>query len=496
MKTPKSDPRSPGRRNVLRSLGLGAGAAGLVGIPVARAALLPEGRTAEPADVAVIGAGISGLAAALQAAAEGASVVVLDKTEAARSGGNSRIAGGLFSVPKDDSAQARAAYLQDFIEKCRGRGNETIMRLMATHGRDDIAWLTQHGVEFRPEGALPPYRVATFTAAPGIYMGMPDLLDALTGGITDAGGRVVYQTKARQLLMDSRGAVAGVRALDEEGVVDFPARAVVIATGGYAGNSRILTDFVDPGAEAMRVRGVKWATGDGLLLAQEAGAGIRNMGGLTSLHIAAVDPTETAAGNPWAGLPYGIAVNREGERYVDESKGYVAHGKAALQQPGQTAALLFDAEIARLDGPASSLSTFRNLGLKVHEADTIAELAGLIDAPAEALEATVESFNAAVADGAAPGATPPKAKFAYKLDTPPFMGFAPLVPGVTLSFGGVMINERAEVLEPDGRVIPGLYAAGEGAGGVFYDDYIGGGSLANCLVMGRIAGRESAARRA
>ncbi len=82
---------------------------------------------------------------------------------------------------------------------------------------------------------------------------------------------------------------------------------------------------------------------------------------------------------------------------------------------------------------------------------------------------------------------------AHKIETPKFYAFKSLVPGITLTFGGIMINEKAQVLEPDGRAIAGLYAAGEGAGHVYFDDYIGGGSLANCLVMGRIAGRQAMA---
>ena len=91
------------------------------------------------------------------------------------------------------------------------------------------------------------------------------------------------------------------------------------------------------------------------------------------------------------------------------------------------------------------------------------------------------------------GMPPLSGQLASKIDKPPFYAVSNLSPGITLTFGGIMINDRAEVLEPDGRVIPGLFAAGEGAGHLFHHDYIGGGSLTNCLVMGRIAGREVAA---
>jgi succinate dehydrogenase/fumarate reductase flavoprotein subunit len=90
---------------------------------------------------------------------------------------------------------------------------------------------------------------------------------------------------------------------------------------------------------------------------------------------------------------------------------------------------------------------------------------------------------------------PPKEALANKIMTPKFYAFYPLVPGITQTFGGVKVNTNAQVLEPDGRIIPGLYAAGECVGGLFYDDYIGGGSLARCVVLGRIAGKKAASEK-
>lgn len=491
----KISPYATTRRTLLQGLVLGAGSVGVFGASRARAALLPAGKTSVSADVVVIGTGMAGLAAALEAAQAGAKVVVIEKKSSTEGGGNSRLAGGLFAVPRDDSDTAKAEYIEDFTEKCRHRGNSDIFRMMSAHSRDGIAWLTQQGVEFRPQADQPPYRLASITASPSIYMGMPKLLSTLLTQLAKREATVLYDTKAKQLIMDDGGAVAGVRAVGPQGVVDYRARAVIVAAGGYAGNPQILAEYADPNADAMLVRGITWATGDGLMMAQAAGAGLRNMGGLTSLHIAAVNPRETAAGNPWAGLPYGISINMKGERFVDESKGYVSNGKATLEQPGQRVSVVIDSEIAKLKGPASSLSTFRNLGLELQEADTLAALAAKIGVPAERFEATVGAFNAAVADGKAATAVPAKATLAYRVEKPPFYAFSPLVPGITLTFGGIMIDTKAQVLEADGRVIAGLYAAGEGAGHPFFDDYIGGGSLSNCLVMGRIAGIQAARRR-
>lgn len=481
------------RRTILAGMGVGAGAMGLAGISSARAAVLPEPANRDEFDVVVIGSGIAGCAAALEAASAGARVAVIEKASERLAGGNSLLAGGIFAMPRADTDTARKELVEDFIRKALGRGNHEVYALIAANARGDVAWLKTMGIEFLPEGEMPPYRIATATAAPGPYMGMPRTLKTLRDRIAEMGGTFHFETKARQLVMNERGAVSGVRAVGPSGVVQHDAKSVVIASGGYAGNTALLETYASPNAGAMMVRGIRWATGDGLLMAQEAGAGLAGMGGLMSLHIAAVDPVETAAGNPFALLPHAIAVNRDGKRFIDESKGYVAHGKAVLDQPLQTSTLIADERIREMAGPASSFASFERLGIRIIEADSLGDLAAQIEVPADALETTVAEFNAAVADGGAPGANPPKATLAYRIEGPRYYAFHPLRPGITLSFGGIMINADARALEADGRIIPGLFAAGEGAGGVFHDDYVGGASLANCLVMGRIAGRNAAA---
>jgi succinate dehydrogenase/fumarate reductase flavoprotein subunit len=483
------------RRNILAGLGLGAGAASVSSLRSAQAGLLPAGRRTEKCDVVVIGTGMTGTAASLQAKSDGGDVIVLEKMPERRNSGNSRLAAGYFAIPSADSIEARNQYLEDLTHKSQGRGNIEIYRVLTDHVLEGVAWMKEHGVQLLPTIPQAPYRLSVAIAAPGAYVGMPNLLGTLRQRFVDRGGRIAYETKAKQLIMSDQGRVVGVRAIGSDGVVDYLANAVVIAAGGYAGNRLILEGFVDPAAGAMMVRGTPWATGDGLLMAQEAGAGLANMAGLTSLHIAAVSPKETSAGNPFQALPYCLAINREGKRYIDESRGYVANGKATLKQTGQSTALIFDEEIKKLRDVATSISVFQRLGVPIAEANSIEELAGKIGVPAAELVATVTAFNDAVKDGAAPGANPPKATLARKIEVAKFYAFQPLVPGITLSFGGITINSNAQALEPDGRVIPGLYAAGEGAGALYYDDYVGGTSLANCLVMGRIAGSQAARER-
>ena len=483
-----SDRKHMNRRSVLA----GAGAAGLAAsITRVEAALLPDPDVTFDFDVIVVGSGMAGSAAALEAAQNGARVVVLDKLTERAAGGNSLLAGGGFSVPYDDSEEARQAFVDDFAKKAQGRGNTDLDRMFAANVRQDITWLKEAGVEFMPETQWAPYRLNIVVAEPGWYMGMPKLLNSMSDMVKAAGGEYRFEVKARQLKMDTKGAVVGIRTVGKDGVVDYNAPSVILATGGYAGNTRMLQAYSDPAAGALMVRGVTSATGDGHLMAQEAGAGLAGMGGLMALHIAAVDPTETAAGNPFSILPYTVAVNRDGQRYIDESLGYVANGKAVLSQPGQRCALVFGTTVAQSNAAQATLGTFKRLGIGVTEAGSLEALADSIDVPADALINTIETYNAAIDGDSAPGLEPPKAALAREIDGPTYYAIQPLAPGVTLTFGGIMIDDHARVLEADNRIIPGLFAAGEGAGAPFYDDYVGGGSLTNCLVMGRIAGREA-----
>lgn len=481
------------RRGIVGSVGAGAAIVTLASLNPAQAALLPEPQSKTTTDLVVIGSGLSGCVAALEAVSRGARVIVLEKAPENRAGGNSLLAGGGFAMPKEASEAARQAFVEDSAAVCRNRGNAEIFRLMADHVLDDVAWLTENGATVMPPMDWPPHRVSIAFAAPGMFQGMPRLLRTLRDQIVAKGGAFAFETKAHQLIMNDRGAVAGVRAVGRDGVADYLAKSVVIAAGGYAANPQILEAYSDPNAGALMVRGIDWATGDGLTLGQQAGAGLRGMGGIMALHIAAVDPVETAAGNPAAALPYCLSINRDGLRFIDESLGYVAHGKAVLGQPGQSVALIFDEAIKAISGPATAYATFQRLGMPVVEADTLEELATRIRVPTEPFLRTVRDFNAAVVGDAAINAAPPKAALAHKIETPKFYAFSPLVPGVTLTFGGLMINTKAQVLEADGRIIPGLFAAGEGAGHVFFHDYIGGSSMTNCLVMGRIAGQQALA---
>jgi succinate dehydrogenase/fumarate reductase flavoprotein subunit len=226
-------------------------------------------------------------------------------------------------------------------------------------------------------------------------------------------------------------------------------------------------------------------------MAREAGAGVSHMKGLESLHVAAVIPQNPRHGIPDHAVPYCVSVNIEGRRFHDESKGYVVNGKAILKQPEQRIALVFDQEILKHQRVNKSFATFRRLGFPIVEADSLPELASRLGMPAGTFLRTIEEFNSAVSDERALNVEPPKAALSFRIQTPKFYAFYPLIPGVTSSFGGLTIDGDARVLEAGGQAIEGLYAAGEVAGGIYYGDYIGGSALVNCMVMGRRAGAQA-----
>lgn len=481
------------RRAFLISISTLAGGMALTSTPAA-AWVTGSAKSTETIDVIVIGSGLSGVTAALQATESGAKTIIIDKARAQDRGGNSRVCLGSFLLPKDSSAEARTAFVDDVAAKSLGGGVKELYRLIADHIIDDVAWAESHGGQFEPWLRQAPSRIGVRIASPGQYQGMPRLLSALHTAFEKLGGVVAYDTKAKQLIVSDAGRVIGVRTQTRNGIKDYLARAVIIASGGYSANREML-EAAHPGGANILIRGRSWMTGDGIHMAREIGAGARGLAGVESLHLPVVCVTDKGRGSPTRALPYCLGINKEGQRFVDESLGYASFGKATLKQTEQTVALIFDDAMLKGEKQIGmSVEMFQKMGAGLHVANDVSELAGKIQVPAANLQATIDSFNAAVTnDGHAPGAVPAKNNLATPIgkNGSKLYAFYPLTPSITMVYGGLMVDASTRVLEADGRPIAGLYAAGEVVN-LYYHDYFGGGILANCLTLGRTAGKAAA----
>ena len=257
--------------------GVALGAAfGVPRLPIASAAEFIGGPPpGQIFDVVIAGTGVAGMSAAVSAAQEGMKVALLDKQQRALAGGSSAVALGGFSLPEADTEEARQLFINDYVKKSGGRADQALTQLLAENIMRDIDWLTGMGINLMAPEPFPPYRAAIRMAAPGSFRGMPNLLAAMHAAARKAGVTEVYRAKARTLLVDAgTGKVIGLRVFTPSGLVDYRAKAVVLATGGYCGNSKMLEQWVGPNADESVVRGAKWNTGDGIVMAGEVGAGL------------------------------------------------------------------------------------------------------------------------------------------------------------------------------------------------------------------------------
>lgn len=482
------------RRNLLKGT-VAAGVAAAMCGSVATAARADEAQADVECDLLIVGGGLAGMCAGLQALEEGVSPLIIDKTDDIALYGNSSISGGSFATPQDGSAEAVESYIADFNKKSKGKGDQDITRVIAENVQDTVDWLAGKGCTFNDPVTNPPYTCLKVYASPAIFQGMNALMTTLAENYEANGGQKMVETKLLDFIVDDMGAVAGAKVRTPEGIKTVAAKCTVIASGGYVGNKQLLEEFVGYDADEILLRGRGYMTGDGLLAATRIGGMLRQMGGDQSLHIAAVSPQNVASGNPSNAIGYCISINENGKRYTDESLGYVSHGKALMNQPGQTCALVFDSTTKESVSNVQIVTDqFAKLDIPIIEADTVEELAEQIGVDPEALVKTVDEFNAATDGDKTTGLAVDKTALAVKVETAPFYAIYPLQPGCIMGFGGLYCNADGEVLEADGTPIPNLYVAGEAMGGVFMYDYMAGASLARASVYGRVTAKNAAAK--
>ena len=485
-------------------------------------------------DVIILGGGNAALCAALSAREHGASVLVLERAPEAKRGGNSAFTGGGFrivhhgaddikkivpdlsddEIARSDFGEYTAEqYLDDLGRITQYYIDPDLAEVIVHKSTDTVHWMRERGIRFLPNYGRQAYNVGgrfKFFGGVVIYAngGGRGLMELHYKAAEKHGVPVRYNTQAIALLQGATG-VEGVRALVNGTPQEFGAKAVVLACGGFEANREMRTRYLGPGWDMAKVRGTRYNTGDGISMALDIGA--QSYGQWSGCHSVAWEryapdfgDVETPHASYRHSYPFSIMVNADGKRFLDEGADfrnytYAKYGRIVLQQPGSFAWQVFDAQVKHL-----LRDEYKLRGATKVQADTLEGLVGKMQdvQPMQFLE-TVREYNAAIKQDAAfdpnikdgratVGLAIDKTNWANTIEKPPFEAYS-VGCGITFTFGGLKIDTATHVLDIEDAPIPGLYAAGELVGGLYYFNYPGSTGLMAGSVFGRIAGREAAA---
>ena len=484
-------------------------------------------------DVIVVGGGNAALCAALSAREHCQRVLVLERAPEAEAGGNSRFTAGAMRVAYDGVGDLRTLmpdltddevartdfgayttgqYLDDMARVTQFRCDPDLTEILVKQSFDTLMWMREKGVRFVPIYGRQAFKFdGRFKFWGGLTVeawgGGPGLVDALTKTANLAGIDIWYSARAVELMHDDDG-VHGVRVKRDGGSIEMRGRAVVLAGGGFQANAEWRARYLGPNWELAKVRGTRFNTGDVIRMALDIGAS--PAGNWSGCHAVGWDRNAPEFGDLAVGdafqkhsYPWGIMLNAEGRRFVDEGADfrnytYAKYGRVILNQPGQFAWQVFDKKVLHLlrdeyrikQVTRVSANSLEELVTKLDDVNAVAALAE-IRAYNQSVMREV-AFDPNVKDGRGTrGLEIPKSNWANTVDEPPFEAYA-VTCGITFTFGGLRIDTQARVMSSDGAPIPGLFAAGELVGGIFFFNYPGGTGLTNGAVFGRIAGRNAA----
>jgi tricarballylate dehydrogenase len=471
-------------------------------------------------DVVVAGCGVAGLSAAVSARQNGATVAVLERATREERGGQSRYTEAYLRMKShsevtddfeemlaengsgaiDPELVEEAVTARTNLSRSLSIADPTWIETFANAAGPTVDWVKGFGVrfDFLPTQFLTKSQPRLLPVGGG-----QALVDGLAAAAEKLGVTFLYETTATSLLRDADGRVTGLRARRRDGEALELSGRVVLASGGFEGNAEMMTRYVGPRSVYLRpiCKGGYYNRGEGIEMALAAGA--LGCGDFGSYHAEPVDPRSGVAEPSVFIFPYGILVNKDGQRFTDEAPGtvdqhYERVTRRIYEQRDGIAWVVLDAKHMRVPN--------YKLGIRTDKppiaADSMAGLARAIGVPEKGLLATVDAFNRACVPGnykpleldhvATRDLAPPKSHWALPIDAAPFHAY-PIISANVFTFGGLKINPQARVLDRDGEPIPGLYAAGEIVGS-YYGNYTGATSVLKGMVFGRIAGADAAAK--
>lgn len=452
-------------------------------------------------DVLVVGGGNAALCAAITARRAGASVLVLEGAQKDYRGGNSRHTRNFRCMHKQPMEVLTESYLEDeywtdLLKVTAGQTNEALARMVICQSETCMKWMMEQGIRFQPSlgGTLHLSRTNAFFLGGG-----KALVNALYRTAEQLGVDIEYNSEVYELIIqDGHFTSAFFR---RKGFShEVKAKALIAASGGFQANVDWLKKAWGDIADNFLIRGTPY--NKGLILKLLMDQGVKAVGDPTQCHAVAID----ARAPRFDGgiitrvdcVSLGIVVNKNCERFYDEGedfwpKRYAIWGRIVARQPDQIAFAIIDSK---------AMGCFMPPVFPPIEANSIRELAVKLKLDCVALEAAVEKYNNAVRPGkfdhsvldkcATEGLAPEKTNWARKIDKSPFYAY-PLKPGITFTFLGVAVNEKAQVLMQDALPSKNIFAAGEiMAGNILGKGYLAGFGMTIGTVFGRIAGQEAA----
>ena len=449
-------------------------------------------------DVVVIGAGGAGFSAAITARNAGANVVLLEKMPAV--GGNSLISGAEMNVAKnwvqpklginDDSPELHA---QDTFKGGDGKGDMKVINVMTHEALDAAKWCRDYlGVRFEDDNLFFFGGHSRKRALIPVGHTGTEFIAKFQAKADELGIPVITNMKAEELIKDKDGRVVGVKATMDGSEYTFNAKGgVVLATGGFGANPEMVKKYNPKIDERFKTTDAPGTTGEALYMAERAGAQLVNMGYIQTYPIC--DPIsgaiELIADARFDGA---IMLNQEGKRFVEELQRRDVLSEAILNQTGQYCWVLWNDNIGKISNTvkahANEYEAFTKQGIMT-TCDDLKCIADFTKIPFDQLRKTVKR----VSDMAGKGNDKDFNHRSGLVDMQQGKYYViKAVPSTHHTMGGVRINEKAEALTAEGKVIPGLWAAGEVTGVTHGTNRLGGNAYTDIIVFGRIAGEAAA----
>jgi tricarballylate dehydrogenase len=452
-------------------------------------------------DVVVAGGGNAAMCAAITAARDGRSVLVVEAAPKDWRGGNTRHTRNC-RIAHDEGNEVLTGpypvdeYMEDLMRVTGGETDHELALLTLEESKQLWDWLNAQGVRFQPSlgGTLSLGRTNAFFLGGGKSM-----VNSLYFTAEGLGVEVEYDTEVIEVDVED-GFFKAVTVRQGETTERIEGRTFVAASGGFEANIEWLKEAWGPTAENFLIRGTPYNKGTVLRMLLDKG--VQATGDPKQCHAVAIDGRSPKFDGGIVTrldcVPFGIVVNAEGKRFYDEGedfwpKRYAIWGRLVAAQPDQVGYVLIDDK---------SIRSFMPSVFPPEKADTIEELAEIMGVPGDQVRKTVDEFNAACKPGTfdhteyddcrTEGLEINKTHWARPIDKPPFYGYS-LRPGITFTYLGVKVNREARMLMADGTPSANMFAAGEiMAGNVLGKGYLAGIGMTIGSVFGRIAGREAA----